>query len=139
MEYELNSATTMPPPATWKHDECPDDFQFHAVTEQEVGKVIKGLSLNKAPGHDKITARVLKDSLLAILSVITSIMNNSFSTSTFPKAWKMAEVVPVLKSGCFEDPCNNQPISLLPILSKVSGKLAHRLLVYRNCSSTCNR
>lgn len=129
MEYDFNSATTISPPATRKHDECPDDFQFHAVTEQEVGKVIKGLSLNKAPGHDKITARVLKDSLPAILSVITSIMNNSFSTSTFPKAWKMAEVVPVLKSGCFEDPCNNRPISLLPILSKVSEKLAHRQFV----------
>ena len=81
MEYDFNSATTIPPPATWKHDECPDDFQVHAVTEQEVGKVIKGLSLNKAPGHDKITACDLKDSLSAILSVITSIMNNSFSIS----------------------------------------------------------
>ena len=56
-------------------------------------------------------------------------MNNSFSTSTFPKAWKMAEVVPVLTSGCFKDQCNNQPISSLPILSKVSEKLAHHQFV----------
>ena len=41
------------------------------------------------------------------------------------KAWKIAEVIPILKSGNFEDPCNNRPISLLPILSKVSERLAH--------------
>ena len=93
VEYNFHSAATTLP-ATWKHDECPDDFLFHAVTEQEIGKVIKGLSLNKAPGLDKITASVLKDSLPAILSIITSIMSNSLSTSRFPKAWKMAEVVP---------------------------------------------
>lgn len=124
MEYDFHSAATTLP-ATRKHDDCPDDFQFHDVTEQDVGKVFKGLSLNKVPGHDKITASVLKDSLPTIQSVIACIMNDSFSTSTFPKAWKMAEVVPLLKSGCFEDPCNNRPISLLPI-AQVSEKLARR-------------
>ena len=113
MEYDFHSAATTLP-ATRKHDDCPDDFQFHDVTEQDVGKLFKGLSLNKVPGHDKITASVLKDSLPTILSILPY-----FSTSTFPKAWKMAEVVPLLKSGCFEDPCNNRPISLLPILSGV--------------------
>ena len=55
MEYDFHSAATTLP-ATRKHDDCPDDFQFHDVTEQDVGKVFKGLSLNKVPGHDKITA-----------------------------------------------------------------------------------
>ena len=32
---------------------------------------------------------------------------------------------PILKSGNSEDPCNNRPISLLPILLKVSERLAH--------------
>ena len=31
----------------------------------------------------------------------------------------------ILKSVNSEDPCNNQPISLLPILSKVSERLAY--------------
>ena len=42
---------------------------------------------------------------------------------------ELAEVTLVLKSGDFEDPCNNRPISLLPMLSKVSERLAHRQLV----------
>ena len=41
----------------------------------------------------------------------------------------MAEVTPVLKSGNPEDPCNHRPISLLPMLSKVSERLAQRQFV----------
>ena len=64
----------------------------------------KGFSSNKAPGYDKVSARILKDSLPVILPSITSIMNYSFHTGTFAKAWKIAEVTPILKSSNSEDP-----------------------------------
>ena len=38
---------------------------------------------------------------------------------------KKAEIVPVLKSEDSEEPANTRPISLLPILSKVSERAAH--------------
>lgn len=38
-------------------------FSFCPVTESQVQKIVKGLPSNKAPGMDKITSRVLKDSL----------------------------------------------------------------------------
>ena len=52
-------------------------------------------------------------------------MNYSFYTGTFVRAWKIAEVTPILKSGNSEDSCNNRPISPPAILSKVSERLAH--------------
>ena len=48
--------------------------------------------------------------LPATLPSITSIMNNSFHTGTFARAWKIAEVIPIPKSGNSEDPCNNRTI-----------------------------
>lgn len=42
-------------------------FEFQSVTEEEVGKIIRSLPSNKAPDLDKVTARVLKDSLPTIL------------------------------------------------------------------------
>ena len=110
-------------------DDCPDLFRFHPVLEKDVEGVIKGFSSNKAQGRNKITTRVLKDCLTLIVPTITSIMNNSFRSNCFPKVWKMAEVTPVLKSGNPEDPCNHRPISLLPMLSKVSERLAQRQFV----------
>ena len=100
-------------------------FQLPTVLDKDVERVIEGFSSNKAPGYDRVSARVLEDSLPVILQSITNIMNYSFHTGTFARAWYIAEVTPILKSGNSEDPCNNRPISLLPVLSKVSERLAH--------------
>ena len=68
---------------------------------------------------------VIKDCLSYILPALTELINSSsFSNSVFPKAWKKSEVVPHLKDGDHEIPSNNRPISLLPVLSKVTEKIA---------------
>ena len=91
----------------------------------------QGLNLpsNKAPGFDKIPARILKDSLPATLHIITSLMNNSFKSKMFARVWKIAEVTCVPKDGDTRNPCNSRRISLLPVLSKVNKMLAHRQFV----------
>lgn len=122
--FDINPTTTVPTP-----DECPEIFQFHAVSDKDVESVIRGFASNKAPGYDKVSVRVLQDSLPATLPEITTIMNNSFNTKTFSRSRKIAEVTLVLKSGDSEEPCDHKPISLLPVLSKVSERLAHRQFV----------
>ena len=79
---------------------------------------------NKAPGIDKITIRVIKDCLPVIAPWITSIINNSFTNNIFPTAWKIAEVIPIHKDGDHEQPNNNRPISLLPVISKICERIA---------------
>ena len=61
--------------------------------------------------------------------MISRLVNNSFKMAAFPNAWKIAEVIPVPKEGNSEEPANNRPISLLPILSRVSERLAHKRFV----------
>ena len=80
---------------------------------------------NKATGIDKITIRVIKDCLPAILPTITMIINNSLVSETFPSSWEIAEVTPIPKDGDAEQAKNNRPISLLPVLSKVCERIAH--------------
>ena len=53
----------------------------------------------KTPGIDKIPIRVIKDCLPAILSASTPIINETFESDIFPMAWKVAEVIPILKNG----------------------------------------
>ena len=71
---------------------------------------------------------------------MTSIINTCFTTETFPTPWKMAEVIPILKSGDHEKANNNRPISLLPILSKICEKAALNqflpYLVSNDCLTT---
>ena len=61
--------------------------------------------------------------------MISRLVKNSFKMAAFPKAWKIAEVIPVPEEGISEELANNRPISLLPILSKVSERLAHKQFV----------
>ena len=63
---------------------------------------------------------------MLILPTITMLINSSFTSLTFPRALKRAEVFPHPKDGDHEVPDNNRPISLLPVLSKVTGKNALR-------------
>ena len=56
-------------------------------------------------------------------------MNNSFKSNTFARVWKIAQVTCVTKDGDAGNPCNNRPIELLPVLSKVNERLAHRQFV----------
>ena len=103
---------------------CDELFDFKAITSEDVRKVIMAMPSNKAPGYDRIPVFVIKDCLSYILPALTVLINSSFSNSVFPKAWKKSEVVPHLKDGDHEIPSNNRPISLLPVLSKVTEKIA---------------
>ena len=47
----------------------------------------------------------------------------------FASVWKIAEVTCVFKDGDAGNPCDNWPISLLPVLCKVNERLAHRQFI----------
>ena len=83
-----------------------------------------GMPSNKAPGYDRVPLSVIKDCLPSILPTLTELINSSLTSSSFPKAWKRAEVVPHLKDGDHGGHNNNRPISLLPLLFKVTEKIA---------------
>ena len=110
-------------------------FEFHAVTERDIEKIVKHIPSNKAPGQDKVSARVLKDSLAATRAVITNLIYSSFASNCFAQAWKFAVVIPNLKSGDPDEPENTHPIALLPIMSKVCERAAHTFLDFLDKNS----
>ena len=101
-----------------------DIFNFTPVSLNDVKESIMSMPSNKSPGPDKITIRIIKESLPVILGPLTDIINSTFHTSIFPESWKVAEILPLLKEGDHEIPANNRPLSMLNVLSKVCEKLA---------------
>ena len=99
-------------------------FSFKEVECKEIEKVISSMPSGKAPGNDRITARILNCCLSSIAPTLTTIINASLTSGTFPLIWKTAEVTPIFKQGDHEKPENNRPISLLPISSKVCERIA---------------
>ena len=90
--YDLSQAPFIP-----REYPVSEEFTFKSVDSNDIQNIINSMPLNKVPGHDKIPARVIKDSLSVILPSITSIVNTALLTGQFPCAWKKAEVVTVPK------------------------------------------
>ena len=78
---------------------------------------------NRSPGPDKISMRVIKDSLPHILTPLTGLINHSLPSSVYPETWKLAEIIPIFKEGDHRRAANNRPISLLSIFSKICEKV----------------
>lgn len=93
-------------------------------TQREVDEEIKCLKSKKAPGYDLITAEVLKQLPKKGLTMLTFIINSTIRLRYVPRAWKVAEILMILKPGKPPNEVKSyRPISLLPILSKVFEKL----------------
>ena len=85
--YDLTKSQFVP-----RHHSLSEQFSFHSVECKQVEQIIISIPSNKAPGVDKISARVIKDGLPEILSPITRIINDSLASGVFPEGWKQSEV-----------------------------------------------
>ena len=106
-----------PPFCPLTENDASPKFTVQRVSADTVKDIITGMPNNKAPGYEKIGINAIKACLPHILDVITEIFNNFLTSGCFPKDWKIAEVVSHPKDGDREEPSNNRPISLLPVLS----------------------
>ena len=102
----------------------PGSFFFFPVSENDVYRIIISLK-NKSSSCDNISVKVLKAISGAILPILTKLINKSLSSGIFPRSLKIANVIPLFKSGTPTLLENYRPISLLPLLSKIFEKVAH--------------
>ena len=100
---------------------------LYAVTEKEIEKLITELN-NGAPGYDDLPASLLKLALPHIKQPLMYICNLSLLEGVFPELLKIANVVPLFKSGDSMLFNNYRPVSLLSVLSKVFEKVMYSRL-----------
>ena len=100
-------------------------FNVPPLTSYFVKKQINLMSSTKATGLDKVPVRLLKLCVNEIADSLTSIINLSFETATFPDIWKIARVTPIYKSGGKSLQLNYRPISVLPVISKICERHVH--------------
>ena len=82
------------------------EFRFHRI-EEDVLNLLKRVDNNKASGVDQIGARVLQ--MEGISHSLTSLFNCSLDTGQVPVEWKLANIIPVPKSGTSERIDNFRP------------------------------
>ena len=100
-------------------------LKLPTVNAQTVKKIISKLKNSKGIGLDNISMNMIKtlNKSESFVLTLTSIINFSFESSTFPTVWKSAKVVPILKSGEANSMDNYRPISVLNCLSKIIERI----------------
>ena len=96
------------------------------IEQQQVEHIIKHIPVNKAPGTDNITNKVLRTLPPIAISNLTKITQAIFNTNHYPDYLKTAKIIPILKPRKSpHDPKNYRPISLLNGTAKIIEKLIH--------------
>ena len=75
---------------------CTEPFNFNHVDSMYVHTSISKLQTKKATGVDGISAKILKACTNSIAQPISSLINFTFDTNSFPRNLKQAQVLPIL-------------------------------------------
>ena len=108
-----------------------EELSLKTVTPSEVEAIVKKLKNSKSCGLDQIDTYIVKLTRPYIVPALTHIINLSISTLTFPKAYKVAKVVPLYK-GKESDvtaPKSYRPVALLPVTSKILERVVQKQIV----------
>ena len=96
-----------------------------AVTEDVVISMICKLDSKKDCGCDRLPIRFIKTCPEAMGKLLTVLVNKSISIGKFPELWKSAIVTPVQKYRGSSAMTNFQPISVLPVISKILQRVSY--------------
>ena len=94
----------------------------------EIKSEISRIKTSKATGHDRISPKLLKDSVELIAESLTNIFNKSIEKGVFPNDLKIACISPIHKGNSKLECCNYRPTSIISVVAKVFEKLISRQL-----------
>jgi hypothetical protein len=84
---------------------------------------------NKKANIHSFSSFIYKEITNVVSSLISDLINESFSSGTFPDVFKIAKVIPVHKSGNRLEFSNFRPISTLHHISKVFEKIMYSRMI----------
>ena len=97
-----------------------------SCSADEVAKLLQSIDVNKASGPDNIPPRILKECAMELALPLTNFFNFTLSRGNIPTDWKVANVVPIFKSGKNNLADNYRPISLTSVVVKILERLIHK-------------
>ena len=107
-------------------------FIISPISQIEIGNILSNLK-DSSSGWDELRPTIMKSIKANVAIPLQHICNLSFQTGVFPTELKVANVVPIFKSGDEMVFTNYRPVSVLPVFSKVLERLMYnRLIDYIN-------
>ena len=92
------------------------------VSAKEVFDIIKQKPETNSYDLETFSNQLIKFNNPSVCEILVKINNGCFDEGRFPKTLKMANVIPLYKTGNKNEFGNYRPISLRPVISKVVEK-----------------
>ena len=108
-------------------------FSFKFVDRKKIFNESQKLKSKKACQGSDIPVKIIKENMNIITDFIYSNFNNLFFSSYFPSSLKNTDITPVLKKKDREKVENYNPVTILPVISKVYERcMYNQIYVYLN-------
>ena len=120
----------------YMNDSNVNSMFLNGVNRKEILDVIKLFANKTSTDYNGLNMFILKKITNFIVEPFLHICNLSLSKGVFPDVMKIAEVIPLFKSGDKHVFNNYRPVSLLPQFSKILEKLFNNRLdsfIDKNC------
>ena len=116
-----HSSNAVPEITEYLHSPFQMSPPIKPFTSLEVTELIHRLNPRKAPGHDQISNKAIKELPVEGIALIFSIFNSIFRLKYYPKTCKTSQITSPGKP--IHETSSYRPISLPPTLSKLFEKL----------------
>ena len=77
------------------------------------------MKVNKSPGVDGISPKILKEIVEQISTPLVHVFNMSLQEGIVPLEWKEANIIPLFKKGSRYKSVNYRPVSLTSVIFKL--------------------
>ena len=106
-------------------------FSFKTIDKIDTLKIMKELGNTTSSAHDRMDNLALKHGATILHGPVTHIINLSIKTSTFATKWKIGKLLPLHKGKGLhlDDPKSYRPISLLPIIGKMTERALQKQIL----------
>ena len=125
-----STAASVPPPQSDVPVKLPRvpacGMRLSPVNIDDLCMTIGSMRPSKSTGTDGISVFMLQRFFPGLCYVLLDIINASLVTGIVPPGWKHALVTPIPKGGDLASVTNWRPISILPAVTKVIERIAHR-------------
>ncbi|PIK62384.1 endonuclease-reverse transcriptase [Apostichopus japonicus] len=99
------------------------EIDLGVITRLEVHDALIKTSNGKSLGLDQVTAELLKADVNATVERLTDLFNIIWSEESTPKRWNKGLIVKIPKKGDLTDCSNWRGVTLLPVMSKIFGRV----------------
>ena len=96
------------------------------IQDETVRDLLLQLDCHESMGPDEIHPRVLRELAEETAELLSIIYQRSLLTGEVPEDWRLANVTPIYKKGCREDPGNYSPVSLTSVPRKIIEQIVLR-------------